>query len=198
MSLRGMKGSAGRASALAVIGALASAGAASCLDDELDPTLQATAGGTFIALERDFQTFPAWRRLQVGDEVIVDGHAAGARFAYVSSTAVAGSYPIGTMIVKTVELGDPTTWTIHARAKRGGGFNPQGALGWEWFELHTFTTGQTSILWRGDKPPIDHGYEALPGLGTTATTEAACNTCHTGAHDGDSILAAPLRAELGL
>ncbi len=181
------------AAAIAVLTGLC----AGCLYDEMDPTL--VSGGstaTFIALERDFQGFTSWRRLPVGDAVIVDGHTAGPRFCYVSSAPANGAYPIGTMIVKTVETGDPTTWTIHARAKRGGGFNPQGALGWEWFELHTFTSGQTSILWRGEQPPADHGYESLPGLGATATTEASCNSCHTSAQDADSILASPLRAEL--
>jgi len=176
----------------------ATAGTAGCLDDQLDPAQLSGPQGTFIALERDFQGFLGWRRIQVGGAVIAGGHAAGPRFAYVSAVPAGGSYPIGTMIVKTVETGDQTTWTMHARAKRGGGFNPQGALRWEWFELHTFTSGQTSILWRGEKPPADHGYEALPGLGQASSTEASCNTCHTGAQDGDSIVAAPLRAELGL
>jgi hypothetical protein len=181
--------------AAVAVGLAATAG---CLDDRLDPAQAAAPGGTFIALERDFRSFLGWRRLPVGAAAIVDGHAAGPRVAYLSSPPVDGSYPVGTMIVKTVETGDQTTWTIHARAKRGGGFNAQGALGWEWFELHTFTSGQTSILWRGDKPPADHGYESLPGLGQASTREASCNSCHTGAADGDSILAAPLRAELGL
>ena len=202
MSARGRTGRARRWSSLSSslwLGvAVAGAGTAGCLDDQLDPAQISAPVGTFIALERDFQGFRGWRRIQVGDAVIADGHAAGPRFAYVSSLAADGSYPTGTMIVKTVETGDETTWTIHARAKRGGGFNAQGALGWEWFELHTFTSGQTSILWRGEKPPADHGYEALPGLGATTSSEASCNSCHTGASDGDSILAPPLRAELGL
>jgi hypothetical protein len=182
---------------LVVVAAVGGAGSTGCLDDELDPAQLAAPVGTFIALERDFQGFLGWRRIQVGDAVIVDGHAAGPRFAYVSALPAGGSYPIGTMIVKTVETGDQTTWTMHARAKRGGGFNAQGALGWEWFELHTFSSGQTSILWRGEKPPADHGYEALPGLGQASSSEASCNSCHSGALDGDSLVAAPLRAELG-
>jgi hypothetical protein len=183
---------------LALVVAVGAIGAAGCLDDQLDPAQSSSPAATFIALERDFQGFLGWRRLPVGDAVIVDGHAAGPRVAYISSAPAGGSYPTGTMIVKTVETGDQTTWTIHARAKRGGGFNAHGALGWEWFELHTFTSGLTSILWRGDKPPADHGYESLPGLGQASITEASCNSCHRGAVDGDSILAAPLRAELGL
>lgn len=169
---------------------------AGCLDDELDP-LQAMPGGTFIALQRDFQSFTGWSRVQVGDAEIVGGHPAGPRFAYTRGVPAGGSFPVGTIIVKTVEVGDPSTWTIHARAKRGGSFNPQGAVGWEWFELRLNTAGQTTIVWQGAKPPADHGYESLPGLGATSSTDADCNSCHGLARDADYILAPPLRAELG-
>lgn len=169
---------------------------AGCLDDELDPSQGAAAAGSFIALQRDFQSFLGWMRVQVGDAAVVGGHPAGPRFVYVSGTPSGGAFPVGTMIVKTVEVGDPSTWTIHARAKRGGGFNAQGAIGWEWFDLRIVTTNDVTIMWRGDKPPADHGYESLPGLGATSTMDGDCNSCHAAARDTDFILDGPLKAEL--
>jgi hypothetical protein len=172
--------------------------AAGCLDDELDPSQAMASAGTFIALERDFQAFTGWTRVEVGQLDIPGGHAAGPRFAYVKGMPSGDSFSVGTMIVKTVEVGDPSTWTIHARAKRGGAFNPQGAIGWEWFDLRIATSNAVTILWRGAQPPKDHGYESLPGLGATSTMDGDCNSCHGGAQTGDYILSLPLRAELGL
>jgi hypothetical protein len=177
--------------------ALTATGATGCLDDRLDPS-QVGSTDVFTPLLPDFIPFRSWSRVQVGDALIAGGHAAGPRFCYVNQPASNGSYPIGTIIVKTVETGDPNTWTIHARAKQGGGVNPQGALDWYWYELLIFTSGDMAILWSGTAPPVAHGYEALPGVGATSSTETACNTCHTGPRDSDSILAAPLRMELGL
>ena len=117
-----------------------------CLDDEMDPALQGGTGSTFIALQRDFQSFLSWSRTQVGDAEIVGGHAAGPRFAYVSTPPVNGKFPVGAMIAKTVEVGDPSTWSIHAKAKRGGGFNPSGTINWEWFELRIVATNDVTIL----------------------------------------------------
>jgi hypothetical protein len=179
--------------ALAVVAA-----AGGCLDHELDPAdADGGAGGpTFLALQRDFQSFRSWRRLPVGAEAIDGGHDAGSRFVYASGSAVAGAFPVGTMIVKTVEDGAPTAWEIHARAKRGGGFNGAGAFGWEWFDLRIVEADAVVIMWRGEKPPKDHGYESLPGLGTTNSMDGDCNTCHAAASASDYVLSAPLRAEL--
>ena len=169
-----------------------------CLDDEMDPALAGGGGATFIALERDFQSFLSWSRTQVGDAEVVGGHDAGPRFAYVSTPPVAGKFPVGAMIAKTVETGDPTTWSIHAKAKRGGAFNPQGAIGWEWFELRIVVANEVTILWRGAQPPKDHGYESLPGLGATSAMEGDCNTCHAAAAGTDYVLSPVLDMQLGL
>ncbi len=177
-----------------IIGLLWSSG---CLDDEMDPALAGGSGATFIALERDFQSFQSWSRTQVGDAEIVGGHAAGPRFAYVSTPPAGGKFPIGAMIAKTVEVGDPTTWSIHAKAKRGGGFNPQGAINWEWFELRIVGTNEVTILWRGAQPPKDHGYESLPGLGATTAMDGDCNTCHAAAAGTDYLLSPVLQMQFG-
>jgi hypothetical protein len=168
-----------------------------CLDDQTDPALRGANGNTFIALQRDFQSFLGWSRTQVGDAAIVGGHAAGPRFAYVSSPPVDGRFPVGAMIAKTVEVGDPSTWSIHAKAKRGGGFNPSGAIGWEWFELRIVAAGEVTILWRGAQPPKDHGYESLPGLGATSAMEGDCNTCHALSPGTDYLVSPVLQMQFG-
>lgn len=180
---------------LLACGLLSSSG---CLDDELDPALAGGNGATFIALERDFQSFLSWPRTQVGDAEIVGGHAAGPRFAYVSAPPVAGKFPVGAMIAKTVEVGDPSTWSIHAKAKRGGGFNPSGTINWEWFELRIVASNDVTILWRGAQPPKDHGYESLPGLGATTAMDGDCNTCHANSSATDYVLSPVLQMQLGL
>lgn len=178
-----------------IIGLLSSSG---CLDDEMDPALAGGSGATFIALERDFQSLRSWTRTQVGDAEVVGGHAAGPRFAYVSAPPVNGKFPVGAMIAKTVEVGDPSTWSIHAKAKRGGGFNPSGTINWEWFELRIVATNLVTILWRGAQPPKDHGYESLPGLGATSAMEGDCNTCHAAAASTDYVLSPVLDMQLAL
>ena len=184
----------GRSITMLVLGLLSSAG---CLDDEIDPARQGASGNTFIALQRDFQSFPSWSRTQVGDAAIAGGHAAGPRFAYVSTPPVDGKFPLGAMIAKTVEAGDPSTWSIHAKAKRGGGFNPSGAIGWEWFELRIVAANEVTILWRGAQPPRDHGYESLPGLGATSAMEGDCNTCHVLSPGTDYLVSPVLQMQLG-
>ena len=179
---------------LLAFGLLSSSG---CLDDEMDPALQGGRGSTYIALERDFQSFLSWSRTQVGDAAIVGGHAAGPRFAYVSTPPVDGKFPVGAMIAKTVEVGDPTTWSIHAKAKRGGGFNPSGAINWEWFELRIVDRNAVTILWRGAAPPKDHGYESLPGLGATSAMDGDCNTCHALSASTDYLISAVLQMQFG-
>ena len=185
---------AGAALLMLALGSLSSSG---CLDDEMDPALQGGGTATFIALERDFQSFLGWSRTQVGDAAIIGGHAAGPRFAYVSTPPVDGKFPVGAMIAKTVEVGEPSTWSIHAKAKRGGGFNPSGALGWEWFELRIVGSNEVTILWRGAQPPKDHGYESLPGLGATTAMDGDCNTCHAISRGTDYLISPVLQMQLG-
>ncbi len=179
--------------ALVLVTCLA-ATAAGCLDDELDPSMGSATNDVFIALQRDFQTFRSWTRIQVGDAEVVGGHPAGPRFAYLSRAPVDGAFPVGTIIVKTTEVGEPATWKIHARVKRGGGFNARGATEWEWFDLRINTSDESLLMWRGEKPPANHGYESLPGLGATSSMDGDCNSCHVAARDTDFILAPAVRA----
>ena len=165
-----------------------------CLDDELDPSMGSATNDVFIALQRDFQTFRSWTRIQVGEAEVVGGHPAGPRFAYLSRAPVDGAFPVGTIIVKTTEVGEPATWKIHARVKRGGGFNARGAIDWEWFDLRINASDEALLMWRGERPPANHGYESLPGLGATTSMDGDCNSCHAAARDSDFILAPAVRA----
>ena len=69
----------------------------------------------------------------------------GPAFVYGRTHAPHGArrWPVGSILVKTVENGEPPDWTIHAMVKRGGRFNREGAIGWEYFELAFEDDGET-------------------------------------------------------
>ncbi len=124
---------------------------------------------TFIALQRDFAGFQSWTQLDGGTTGSDSLPTTGQRTIYINHAPdpCAKSFPIGTIIVKTTE-GAQT----FGMAKRGGGFNPQGALDWEWFELtQPASGGNPLILWRGTAPPAGETYNGTP--------TASCNACHT-------------------
>jgi hypothetical protein len=109
----------------------------------------------------------------------------------------ATSFPVGAMLVKTVEIGQPSTWEVHGMIKRGGSFNARGALGWEFLDLSVDEDCTPRINWRGDRPPRDHGYKSLPGLEPEGEMmmDADCNSCHgtPAARENDGVLSKPLR-----
>jgi hypothetical protein len=126
-------------------------------------------GPPFIAFQRDFQGFQAWTRFDIPTTVAVgDGliHPAGQRVVYINQMPAAGrtTFRNGTVIVKTMENGDTL-----ASVKRGGGYNKNGARGWEWFELK-FSDPEWLIVWRGITPPEGFCYGGIAG--------GACNLCH--------------------
>jgi hypothetical protein len=155
-----------------------------CLDNDPIP-----GGGasTFIALQSDFADFEAWdaRSVDTGDT----GHAAGDRVVYLNQPPPAGAtaFPIGTVLVKTIATA--TGEDIHAMAKRAADFNPDGAAGWEWFELVRATDGTPVIKWRGDVPPDGEAYGALPGSegDTGDSVTGDCNVCHGAASANDFV-----------
>lgn len=157
---------------------------AACLDHDPIP---GTEGEAFIALQSDFADFRSWPATPVA--TADTGHAAGDRVVYLSQSPAAGStsFPTGTILVKTIatESGED----LHAMAKRGGGFNPEGALGWEWFELVAADDGTPVIKWRGLTAPEGEAYGALPGSeGDTADSISGdCNVCHGGASGNDFV-----------
>jgi len=147
----------------------------------------------FIALQRDLRDFRDWTFFELR-EVEMHAGISGPVVVYINRIPEAGSdaFPVGTIVVKTVEIGDPTNWVVHAMVKRGGMFNDQGAFGWEYFDLAINADGVPVILWRGEEPPSGHGYESLPGLTREPTAEVDCNSCHAAADDNDSLLSEPL------
>jgi len=143
---------------------------------------QADSGSSFIALERDFAGYRSWTSYDLRlDGGVTGAHTSNPRVVYVNRLPEAGAteFPRGAMLVKE------SPFNIFAMAKRGGGYNANGARGWEWFELlRDETSGQVSIVWRGLGPPAGEMY------GKAGQT---CNECH-GAHvANDSVLSPPLQ-----
>lgn len=151
-----------------------------CLDDQLAP---GAGADTYIAMQADFAGFASWPSVTLSEPD--SGHGAGERTVYLSRPEGAGeTFPVSTVIVKVIE--DSNTF---AMARRGGDFNADGALGWEWFELDYATDGTPVIRWRGEEPPEGEAYGALPGQDpdTAAATEGDCNGCHMGARANDYV-----------
>ncbi|HKP62389.1 MAG TPA: hypothetical protein VJV78_36900 [Polyangiales bacterium] len=163
---------------------------AGCLDHELAPEdreVSGSAAGVVIAQQHDFADFEDW----IAFETKVDGEHGGAKgkiTEYLSELPEpdSQSFPIGTKIAKTVETEAGLAPEIHAMVKRGGNFNPRGALDWEFFELQKNAKGTPVIIWRGTKPPNGEKYKNL--LNPDANMmEADCNGCHTEAQN-DAVL----------
>lgn len=151
-----------------------------CLDHELAPGADA---GTFVAMQSDFEGFLAWERTDVaaGD---TGGHGAVAKTVYRNlARGGAARFPVGTLLVKVTPTDEGED--IHAMAKRGDGYNADGAVGWEWFDLVLAEDGTPVINWRGVAPPDGEGYSF--GADEDTAVEADCNACHGGAHDNDYV-----------
>jgi hypothetical protein len=178
-----------RGTALVLGAALGFGGlAAGCTKSEAP----ATDGGIFLAFASDFADFRSWPS-NTTDIPVDEGatHVAGPRTIYINQFPPTGatSFPIGTMIVKVTE----TDGRIFGRAKRGGNFNPSGAVNWEWFELLEGADG-VSIRWHGFGPPAGEAYGGDPSGG--------CNGCHGQEPDNDYVLSDwlqlnPAEAEAG-
>lgn len=157
---------------------------ASC--DEPAPTRD--AGSTvFIAFARDFTDFRSFQRFEIDEPATPVGHPPGPSFVYINALPPDGAraFPVGTMVLKTIESGPPQEWAIHAMVKRGGGFGTS-LPGWELFELRFDDAERVVIQWRGEGPPSGMGY----GLRTDAgeVVELVCSDCHAASWQNDSIL----------
>jgi hypothetical protein len=143
----------------------------------------------YVAFSSAFAAFRAWERIPVEGAMLPVGAAPGPTAIYVNARAPAGAtrWPVGTILVKTVEHAAPEDWVIHAMVKRGVPYNRDGALGWEFFELR-FEAGSDAphVVWRGTGPPSGHGYAAQ---GRDAGAVAlVCNDCHAAAWQSDGAL----------
>jgi len=147
---------------------------------------------SFIAFARDFEGFRRWERHAVAGAMIPVGAAPGPTYVYASQRAPAGArrWPVGTILVKTIENGPPSQWTVHAMVKRGVPYNRDGAIGWEFLELR-FPEGEEDapvVVWRGPGPPSGHGYAAMGRDAGTEPVVLVCNDCHAAAWQDDGVL----------
>lgn len=149
----------------------------------------------YVAMQEDFAAFETWPRFDVDAPDPRLGGAA--RSVYISRLPPPGatSFPVCTKIVKVGREGDdPTQWLMVAMAKRGGGYNADGAVGWEWFDIDVLADGTPVIDWRGPAPPAGQGYECALGEDEAGAEGVGdCNTCHGVAAANDFVLDAALR-----
>lgn len=148
--------------------------------------------GPRIALAEDFVGFRDWRSAPLDDRSVTDGHQDSPnRRVYIDRELPAPGEPfgLGTIVVKADQAGPPHQWQIHAMVKRGDGFNPDGAVGWEFFDLRFDEAGVLSIAWRGIGND-GAGYED-PRTGEVL----ACNTCHAFGGLSDRVFSRHLLAE---
>jgi hypothetical protein len=158
-----------------------------CLDNKLADDATQTSS-VFIAQRRDFADYSTWMTFE---REVPNGHGgvAGTTTVYLNElpSMDARQFPIGTILVKTMQAADSGATNIHAMVKRGAGFNPKGTLGWEFFELALAKKdGQAFWLWRGEKPPSGDQYQVLLGQAQMDPRDAEtdCNGCHANAKDG--------------
>ena len=151
----------------------------------------------FIALERDFQGFEGWTKVNLeGRPALGAAHAAGEAHEYINQLPPAGAktFPVGTILVKTMKserrsadagATEPGT-DVFAMVKRGAGYNAKGTPGWEWFELRPRADRSLGIVWRGVNPPDGEGYGR-------DVTGGGCNACHQKAVHNDYVQALALK-----
>ncbi|MCB9597253.1 MAG: hypothetical protein H6719_31300 [Sandaracinaceae bacterium] len=143
-------------------------------------------GGVYIALTRDFEDFRDWQSFAIEDPTAPAAHPPGPSRVYINAMPPEGlrRFPVGTILVKTIENGAPQDWAIHAFVKRGGDFG-EGLVGWELFELRFDEDERPIILWRGAGPPSGQGYLAPVDGGSV---ELVCRDCHAAGWQNDSVL----------
>lgn len=140
---------------------------------------------TFVAFPATFQAFRTWTSFH-DDGPPNDGTlpvaVLGPRTQYINKLPAHGTkeFPVGTVIVEARESGQ---MFIFAAAKRGGGFNVNGANNWEWFELTEDATSKAvTIQWRGTAPPAG-AYGGMPNTG--------CNDCHMACGAANDYVCSP-------
>jgi hypothetical protein len=153
----------------------------------------APSGPVFVAEDIDFAGFTSWTSFALPDSDPVSDlvYPAGTRVAFLNRRPPKGAsqYPVGTVIVKAIERGaTPQDWEIFGKAKRGGDYNPAGAVDWEYFLLRIEADGAPHITSRGIAPNDDGrgdmGLAAAAGGYFDSGQISPCNLCH-----GDSKLA---------
>jgi hypothetical protein len=160
---------------------------AACAPVESSPgTEPLPTGDTFFPVASSFKGFRTWEAFPMPPGENGTIHTAGARTTYINHLPKTGSdsFPVGTIIVKESDSEPLVDRQVFARVKRGGGYNAQGANGWEWIELKNVDDMVSTIIWRGVGPPVGEKYGGDPNGG--------CNGCHGAALDNDFVLSPPL------
>ncbi len=163
-------------------------GLTGCLDHKL-PEEGEGAPKIYIALQSDFAQFESWEAVSLDDGEHLGQIASRTVYLNQAPPADATQFAVGTILIKTVEEGPKADWVVHAMVKRGSGFNPTSAIGWEFFEMRLSDGGVPVIAWRGEDPPDGHGY-GVPG--SIEVTEIDCTSCHVAA-ENDSVLTPAFR-----
>jgi hypothetical protein len=193
---------AGRRASLALGASLALALGGAAAGCSASPPV--AGGTTFVAFASDFNGFHSWPSAVATPSpdlppvdaggVSADGGATDGGVHPVPETeywkipsAITGNeFPLRTIIVKETNEVDPTARQVFALVKRGGDFNPTGAVNWEWYELKNNADGSVVISWQGYGPPSGSAdiYGGNP---------AVCNTCHVKAAANDYVWSAALQ-----
>ena len=163
---------------------------AACATDAADSPRE-----PFIALASDFDAFETWPNVVLAEPFSFDGgHRVGASRVFLLGEVPPEGEPfaVGTILLKTVEDGAPTDWEIHGMVKRGGGYNAEGAVGWEWLDLSLTDEGAPVITWRGEGSAFDPGSYRGPSGETIP-----CNDCHGYALGRDHVFSRPLLESVG-
>jgi hypothetical protein len=160
---------------------------AACGGGSGDGTAPGGELGFFIAYAPDFELFRSWEAFHLPDSSAQDPvHLAGPKTDYLNKRPPPGSseFPVGTIIVKEIEVGPMEDRQVFAMVKRGGGYNAAGAPGWEWFELANNPNGSlNSIKWHGLGPPAGEMYGGDPN---------GCVGCHAAGKTNDYVQSPPL------
>jgi hypothetical protein len=193
--------SAGRASRALALGASLALGVAAAGCGASPPAVNGT---TFVAFATDFDGFHSWPSAAAmpspnlppvdAGGVGPDGGATDGgvhpvpetEYWKIPSPITGNEFPLRTIIVKETNEADPTARQVFALVKRGGDFNPTGAVNWEWYELKNNADGSVVIGWQGYGPPSGSAdiYGGNP---------AVCNTCHIKAAANDYVWSAALQ-----
>lgn len=160
-----------------------------CLDNQLDESETSEGKSVFIAQAGDFLRYEDWMKIE-RETRNEHGGVVGLTTVYVNELPepAAEAFPIGTILFKTTMVEGYDKPTIHAMAKRGSRFNPEGVLGWEYFELILDKKGVPFILWRGANPPTGEAYRSILGAQDLSDRpmelDGNCNSCHMEGQDG--------------
>jgi hypothetical protein len=178
-----------RASLPSIMLALGAAACGSSDGSSRMPGDAAVEGAVFVAFGADFKGFRKWQSFDVtlSDDAGAP-HPEATLTEYINDLPPHGAseFPLRTIIVK--QGNDPEATNFFAMVKRGGDYNKNGPIGWEWSELTDLDPAANSvrIVWRGVGPPAGEMYGGDPNGG--------CNQCHTPDRN-DAVLAPALALE---